>query len=421
MEIFRYDSGRLLAEAVPVASIAERFGTPVYIYSQAAILENFNRLRQGLRDILALLCYSVKANSNLRILRLLGEAGAGFDIVSGGELERALKAKADPQQIVFSGVGKTAAEVDAALAAGILMFNVESSGELELIESRAAALLVSAGPAAKRASIAIRVNPDVEAETHPYISTGQSIHKFGVPKHDALPLYRRAAASPHLEVRGIACHIGSQILSVDPFLEALDEVLEVARQLGSEGIAITDLDLGGGFGIRYLDEQPLDLDRLTSGIKRRLEGTPYRLILEPGRAIVGNAGILVTRVLYVKRNRVKSFVVTDAGMNDLVRPALYGSHHEILAVEPRAGRAKISADVVGPLCETGDFLGRDRELDAVEPGDLLAVLTTGAYGYVLASNYNSRPRPAEVMVHGDEAELIRRRETVEELMADELI
>ncbi len=416
---FRYDSGQFLAEEASVRAIAERFGTPLYLYSQAAILGNFKRLHQGLRDIPALLCYSVKANSNVRILRLLREAGAGFDIVSGGELARVLKAGADPHQVVFSGVGKTVAEIDAALAAGILMFNVESSGELDLIQGRTAALAGAGNK--RRAGISIRINPDVEAETHPYISTGQSIHKFGVPKQDSLPLYRRATACPHLEVRGIACHIGSQILAVDPFLKALDEVLEVAQQLRSEGMAITYLDLGGGFGIPYRMERPLDLDRLTCEIEQRLEGTPYRLILEPGRTIVGNAGILLTRVLYVKRNAVKNFIVTDAGMNDLLRPALYGSHHEILPVEPRPKKVKILADVVGPLCETGDFLGRDREIDDVEPGDLLAVLTTGAYGYVLASNYNSRPRPAEVLVHGSEVELIRRRETVERLMADEVL
>ncbi len=416
---FQYRSDQFFAEEAPVREIAERFGTPLYLYSQAAILGNFERLWQGLRDIPALLCYSVKANSNLRILRLLRQAGAGFDIVSGGELARALKAGADAQQVVFSGVGKTVAEIDAALAARILMFNVESAGEMDLIQSRTAVLAGARNE--RRAGISIRVNPDVEAETHPYISTGQSIHKFGVPKQDSLPLYRRAAACPHLEIRGIACHIGSQILAVDPFLKALDEVLEVARQLRSEGMAITFLDLGGGFGIPYRTEQPLDLDRLTREIKQRLEGTPYRLILEPGRTIVGNAGILVTRVLYAKRNGVKNFIVTDAGMNDLLRPALYGSHHEILPLEPRPGQVKILADVVGPLCETGDFLGRDRELDNVEPGDLLAVLTAGAYGYVLASNYNSRPRPAEVLVHGSEVELIRRRETVEELMADEVL
>jgi len=427
MEAFHYQSGRLGCEQVEVASIAERFGTPTYVYSQSAILANLRRLEDDLAAIPHLLCYSVKANFNLRILGLLREAGTGFDVVSGGELARALKVGADPSRIVFSGVGKTADEVDAGLAAGILMFNVESAGELEVIEARSLA-------SGKSAGIAIRINPDVEAETHPYISTGQHIHKFGVPKEESIALYRRAAASEHLRVRGVACHIGSQILGVDPYLKALDEVLGIASTLSGLGIAAEYLDLGGGFGIRYLDEAPLDFERLTSGVASRLCGTPYPLILEPGRSLVGAAGLLLARVLYVKRNAQKNFVVVDAGMNDLVRPALYGSYHQIIPVDERPvkegvdeeGRADeigetLRADVVGPLCETGDFLAQDRDLPALREGDLVAILTAGAYGYALASNYNSRLRPAEVLVDGGKVELIRRRETLEDLFATEMV
>ena len=422
METFHYRSGELFCEDVPLQTIAERFGTPAYVYSQARILGNYRRFGQGLAGLPSLVCYSVKANSNLRILKLLDEAGAGFDIVSGGELARVMRAGAGPERVVFSGVGKTADEIDAGLRAGILMFNVESAGELELIEARAAA-----NPRATSAGIAIRINPDVAAETHPYISTGQPIHKFGVPKREAIDLYRRAADSPHLKVRGVACHIGSQIVAVEPFLEALEEILAVARQLRALSLEVEYLDLGGGFGIRYATETPLDFERLTREIESRLAGTPYRLIVEPGRSIVGDAGVLLTRVLYVKQNAAKSFVIADAGMNDLMRPALYGSHHEIVPVKRPQGdsvrggglASPVRADVVGPLCETGDFLARDREIEPVKPGDLLAVLTAGAYGYVLASNYNTRPRPAEVLVHGGQAELIRRRERIEDLLTCE--
>jgi diaminopimelate decarboxylase len=428
MEAFHYRGGELYGEEVSVRSVAESYGTPIYVYSQARILDNFRRITQGLSQVPSLVCYSVKANSNLKILKILRKAGAGFDIVSGGELARVRRVEADPDRIVFSGVGKTAAEVDAGLEAGILMFNVESAGELELIDSRCRLRTPRAG---KPAGISVRINPDVAAETHPYISTGQTIHKFGVPKEEAIELYRRAAASPYLKVRGVACHIGSQILAVEPFLKALDEILGVAERLRAHGVEVEFLDVGGGFGIRYADEQPLDVERLTSEIESRLRGAPYRLVLEPGRSVVGDAGILVTRVLYVKRNPAKNFIVTDAGMNDLMRPALYGSYHEIVPVEqgraekPDAGHPprheeKLRADVVGPLCETGDFLARDREFGHVRAGDLLAILTAGAYGYVLASNYNSRPRPAEVLVHGAEAELIRRRESVEDLLEGEI-
>jgi diaminopimelate decarboxylase len=412
MRAFAYQSGRFCCERVPLSALAARFGTPTYVYSRAAVLERLARFGRGLAGVRSLVCYSVKANSHLRILRLVRQAGAGFDIVSGGELARVLRAGAAAETVVFSGVGKTAGEIEAALAAGILMFNVESAGELELLEARARAL-------GKTAGMAIRINPQVRADTHPYVATGQTIHKFGVTKREALAMYQRAAASPHLRVRGVACHIGSQILEVVPFLKALDEIVAVAQALRSQEIPVEFLDLGGGFGIRYKDEAPLDVGKLTRGLVRRLAPLPYRLILEPGRALVGEAGVLLARVLYVKRSRRKNFVVVDAGMNDLMRPALYGSYHQVVPVERRA-TPKLRADVVGPLCETGDFLARDREIAEPRPGDLLAVLTAGAYGYVLSSNYNTRPRPAEVLVSGARAELIRPRESVEELMAREV-
>jgi diaminopimelate decarboxylase len=412
MTAFHYHPDQLCGEDVPLTSVAERFGTPTYVYSRGAILANYRRLASSLTEIPGLICYSVKANSNLRILSLLREAGAGFDIVSGGELARVLRAGADPERVVFSGVGKTVAEMDAGLAAGILMFNVESAGELELLAARARAR-------GKPAPVSVRVNPDVVAATHPYVSTGQIIHKFGVPADEALELYRRAAQSKHLSVRGVACHIGSQILEVEPFLKAMDEILSVAEALRTMGTDVEFLDLGGGYGIRYADEQPLAMERLMDGLAARLRGTTYRLIIEPGRALVGDAGVLLTRVLYVKRSQQKNFIVVDAGMNDLMRPTLYGSYHEIVPVEQRPTE-RLTADVVGPLCETGDFLAQDREMPDVGAGDLLAILTVGAYGYVLASNYNTRPRPAEVLVDGHEVELIRPRERVEDLMAGEV-
>ena len=414
MNGFQYRLDRLACEGVDLARVAERFGTPSYVYSQGSILANFQRLCRPLESISAVICYSVKANSNLAILKLLAEAGSGFDIVSGGELVRVQRAAATPERVVFSGVGKTSQEIDAALEAGILMLNVESAGELELIESR------SRHRGTLRAPISIRINPDVEADTHPYISTGRTIHKFGVPKADAVALYRRAAASQHLEVCGVACHIGSQILELDPFLRTADEVLELALALRSEGIYPEFLDLGGGFGIPYKAELPFEFERLFAALTSRFRGSGFRPLIEPGRSVVGGAGVLLTRVLYVKENREKRFIVVDGGMNDLLRPALYGSYHEILPLERREGIER-PADVVGPLCETGDFLARDRDLPEVRPGDFVAVMDTGAYGYVLASNYNSRPRPAEVLVAGDEARLIRRRETVDDLIAGELI
>ncbi|MEE8257541.1 MAG: diaminopimelate decarboxylase, partial [Acidobacteriota bacterium] len=394
--------------------LGDRFQTPTYVYSRRRLEENYRRFDQAFAEVPHLICYSIKANSNLKIISLLAGMGAGVDIVSGGELQRAIRAGADPACMVFSGVGKTAGEISAGLTSGLLMFNVESGGELDLIEKQAQAL-------GKVAPVAVRINPNVEAETHPYVQTGQVVHKFGVNSGEARDLYRRAAASPHLEIRGVACHIGSQILEARPFLDAFDEIRAIADELRGNGIEAKNLDLGGGFGINYGKEKALDLSALAEGLLSRLRGTPYRLILEPGRAIVGDAGLLFARVLYVKRNAQKgqkSFIVLDAGMNDLIRPALYGSYHEILPVRRGSGK-NFLADVVGPICETGDFLAQDREMQEVEPGDLLAILTAGAYGYVLSSNYNTRPRPAEVLLNGEQAELIRSRETVEDLLRAE--
>lgn len=413
MDVFQYRQESLCCEDTDLGWIAERFGTPTYVYSAGAILSNFRRLARPLEALDGIACYSVKANSSLAILKLLADSGAGFDVVSGGELTRVRQAGARAGQVVFSGVGKTAEEIDAALEAGILMLNVESAGELELVESRARQRGTG------RAPVSIRVNPDVEAETHPYISTGRAIHKFGVQKSEAPALYERAAASPCLEIRGLACHIGSQILEVDPFLRAADEVLGLAAELGSKGIRLEFLDLGGGFGISYGREKPFEFERFFAALGSRFRGRGLRPILEPGRSVVGNAGCLVVRVLYIKESKQKRFIVVDGGMNDLLRPALYGSHHEIRPVKRNEGPLRM-ADVVGPLCETGDFLARKREMPEILPGDLLAVLDVGAYGYVLASNYNSRPRPAEVLVEGSTVRLIRRRETFDDLMAGEL-
>ena len=410
MDAFQYRSDQLMCEGAALAGIAKSFGTPTYVYSRGEILSNYRRVAQPLEQIGGMVCYSVKANSNLSILKLLADSGSGFDIVSGGELIRAQRGGAKPERMVFSGVGKTADEIDAALQARILMLNVESAGELDVVEARAKHW------GGKRAPISVRVNPDVEAETHPYISTGREVHKFGVPKAEALALYRRAEVSPHLEVRGLACHIGSQILNIQPFVRVADEVLALGRELGLEG---GFLDLGGGFGITYCGERPFDFHGFFAALEARFRRSGFRPILEPGRSLVGAAGILLTRVLYIKENQRKRFVVVDGGMNDLLRPALYGSYHEVLPVERSPGDLR-PADVVGPLCETGDFLAQNRGLPDLKPGDLLAVMDTGAYGYVLASNYNSRPRPAEVMIDDDRSRLIRRREKLEDLIAGEV-
>ncbi len=410
---FVYRKHQLCCERAALPSIARRFGTPCYVYSAGAIRQRFLGLSRAFGSVPHTLCYAVKANSNLSLLRLLAGLGAGFDVVSGGELERVLSAhRASAARVVFSGVGKTAAEMDAALAAGILMFNVESEGELELLAERAAR-------ARRKARVALRVNPDVPAETHPYISTGRRQHKFGVPLRAARALYRRAARSRWLEVAGVSVHIGSQILSPVPFRAALTRVARLVRELAADGHAIRYVDAGGGLGISYRGERSASFRAYASAIVKPLRGLGVHLLLEPGRAIVGPAGALLARVLYVKPSGRKRFLVLDAGMNDLLRPALYGAWHQIVPVEQTRRPQKIY-DVVGPVCETGDFLALNRRLPELRPGELVAILDAGAYGMAQASNYNSRPRPAEVLVEGSAARLIRRRETVLDLLATEL-
>ena len=416
MNPFAYQDRQLYAENVRLAEIAGKVGTPCYVYSRAAIEERFRAFDSALTGHDHLVCYAVKANSNLAVLDLLARLGAGFDIVSGGEFERVLAAGGDPARVVFSGVGKTPEEMRAALAAGIHCFNVESEAELEILND-------VAGKAGRPAPVALRVNPDVDPATHPYIATGLKQSKFGIDITRAEAAYRRAQSLPHLRIAGIACHIGSQLTDMAPLLEALDRVLGLADALLDSGVSLQHLDLGGGLGIRYNEELPPEpgdyaraiLDRL------RVRGARYqklRLVFEPGRAIVGNAGVLLTRVLLLKPGEERSFAVVDAAMNDLLRPALYDAWHDITPVSVDQPRHLRTYDVVGPVCESGDFLGRDREL-GIEPGDLLAVVSAGAYGAVMSSNYNTRPRIPEVMVDGNRFHVVRRRETVAELLAPE--
>ena len=397
-------------EGVALEQVARDVGTPCFVYSRAAIERRWSEYDRSLAGIAHEVCYSVKANSNLAVIDVLARLGAGFDIVSGGEMERVLAAQVPAARIVFSGVGKRRDEMAAALEAGVGCFNVESAQELDRLASIAAA-------AGRRAPVSLRVNPDIDAQTHPYITTGLHQNKFGIPVDDARGLYARAAATPSLEVRGIDCHIGSQLASLAPFLDALDRLLALADSLARDGIRLTHLNLGGGLGIRYRDESPPQPGELASAIVDRLAGRDLVLVLEPGRSIVGNAGVLLTRVEYLKRNAEKRFAVVDAAMNDLIRPALYDAWHDIVAVKPREGVPK-PYEIVGPVCETGDFLGHERRL-VLEPGDLLAVRSAGAYASVMSSNYNSRPRAAEVMVDGDRYHVVRQRERVRDLFAGE--
>ena len=413
MDHFEYRDGRLHAEDVPVADIAATVGTPCYIYSRATIERHWRAFDHAFGEHPHLVCYAVKANSNLAVLNVLARLGSGFDIVSGGELERVLAAGGDPGKIVFSGVGKRRDELERALEMKIRCFNVESEAELALLERVAA-------ERGQRAPVSLRINPDVDADTHPYISTGLKQNKFGIEVERALAVYARAAASPHLEVVGVDCHIGSQLTRVAPFVDALERVLALVGRLEAQGIAIRHLDLGGGLGIRYRDEEPPLPAEHAAALLERLRDRPHEILIEPGRAIVGNAGILVTRVELLKQGDEKSFAVVDAAMNDLLRPALYSAWQAIIPVEPRAVGEPHRYDVVGPICETGDFLGKDRELN-IEPGDLLAVRSAGAYGFAMSSNYNSRPRAAEVMVDGGRFQVVRRRETVAELYAGEAV
>jgi diaminopimelate decarboxylase len=408
MQFFPRRDGRLHVESVPFDAIAGRFGTPCYVYSRAALESAFRAFTEALAGRDHLVCYALKANANLAVLNVLARLGAGFDIVSGGELARVIAAGGDPGKVVFSGVGKSEPEIRRALEAGILCFNVESAAELVRIEALAAA-------SGRVAPVSFRVNPDVDPKTHPYISTGLKENKFGVAFEDALPLYRRAASSRSLRVVGVDFHIGSQLTETAPFVAALERILELVDALAGEGVALHHVDLGGGLGIRYRDEVPPPVAAYLGALLARIGPRPVKILLEPGRALVGNAGALLTRIEYLKPGAERSFAIVDAAMNDLLRPALYDAWHEIVPVAVRAGPTR-RYDVVGPVCETADFLGHGRDL-AVEEGDLLAILSAGAYGMTMSSNYNTRPRAAEVMVDGATMHLVRQREAIDALFA----
>jgi diaminopimelate decarboxylase len=410
---FAFRDGVLCAEQLPLDEIARRFGTPCYVYSRAAIEGAYGEYARALRDRESLICYSVKANSNLAVLALLARLGAGFDIVSGGELARVLAAGGDPRKTVFSGVGKTEAEIELALQKNILCLNLESEPELARVAAAARRM-------GRRAPVAFRVNPDIDARTHPYISTGLSENKFGVAYAEAERLYAAAARLTDIELIGIGCHIGSQLTSAAPFVDAVGRIAALTDRLARAGIALKHIDIGGGIGIRYQDETPQTIGAFLDGALGMLSGRTETLIVDPGRSIVGNAGVLLSRVEYVKPGPARNFMVVDAAMNDLIRPALYGAWHDVRQVREAGGGTHAIYDVVGPVCESGDFLAKDRRLSARE-GDLLAFMSAGAYGMAMSSNYNSRPRPAEVLVDGKVAHLIRGRESVEQLFALERI
>jgi diaminopimelate decarboxylase len=420
MNHFEYEGDELHCEQVALAKIAAEVGTPTYVYSHATLTRHFRVFDDALSGIEHLICFSVKANSNLAVLNLLFSMGAGADIVSGGELYRCVRAGGDPKKIVFSGVGKTEAEMRQALDAGILAFNVESEGELETLNR-------VAGEMGVRAPISIRVNPDVDAETHPYISTGLQKNKFGIAAHVAIEVYVRAAAMANIEVVGIDCHIGSQLTKTSPFTDAVARLVALIEELEGRGIALKYVDIGGGLGIPYGEEEEVDPPSPAEygvAVKTALAPLLSRnvtLICEPGRVIVGNAGVLLTRVLYAKSNQVKEFTIVDAAFNDLMRPALYGSFHPMRPVVRRAGAEMQVSDIVGPICESGDFLARDRQMRKVGPGDLISIGAAGAYGFTMASNYNTRPRAAEVLVKGDTYAVVRKRETLDQLLENESI
>ena len=418
MNHFEYRNGEMFAEQVPLKRIAQEVGTPAYVYSLATLKRHFKVFDQAFATVRHIVCFSVKANSNLALLRVFAKEGSGFDIVSGGELFRALKVGADPKKIVFSGVGKKKEEIEYALKAGILMFNVESEEELFALNEIAAGI-------GKKAPISLRVNPDVDPQTHPYISTGMKKAKFGVDIKKSLETYKKAVSLRNVDVVGVDCHIGSQLTSVTPFVDALAKVREyldrvLAGELKKEGAQIRYLDLGGGLGINYHDETPPLPDEYARAIIQGLEGLDVTLILEPGRVIVGNAGILLTEVQYLKETETKKFVIVDGGMNDLIRPALYGSYQAIQPVV-QTNADKMIADVVGPICESGDFFAKDREIARPRRGDLLAVMSAGAYGFTMASNYNSHPKPPEVLVDGDRYYIVRKRESMDDLINGEMI
>ncbi|GAA0856416.1 diaminopimelate decarboxylase [Aliiglaciecola litoralis] len=412
MDHFQYKDDALYAENVAVAEIASQFGTPCYVYSRATIERHWHAFNNAAGKHDHLICYAVKANSNLGVLSVMAKLGSGFDIVSGGELSRVLEAGGDPRKVVFSGVGKTEHEIELALRHQILCFNVESAPELERINKVAQKLDV-------QAPISIRVNPDVDAKTHPYISTGLKANKFGIPRESAIAIYKLAASFPNLEIKGMDCHIGSQLTDIEPFVDALDRLLLLIDELANSGIVISHLDVGGGLGVSYKDEQPPHPDKYVEALMTRMHSRPeLKLIFEPGRAIMANAGILVTKVEFIKRGEEKNFAIVDAAMNDLIRPALYSAWMNIIPVSQTSSKTKALYDVVGPICETGDFLGKDREL-VISPDDLLAVRSAGAYGFVMASNYNSRCRPAEIMVDKNQIHLVREREILKDLWKGE--
>lgn len=413
MHHFQYRNGNLYCEEVKISDIAEEVVTPFYLYSYATLSRHFTVFDEAFSKIPHIVCFSVKSNSNISILRIFGKLGGGADVVSGGELYRALKANIEPKRIVFSGVGKSKSEIEFALKTGVLMFNVESEEEMMVLNACASALNV-------KAPLSLRVNPDVDPKTHPYIVTGLRENKFGVEGSDALGLYLLAKDLPHIEIIGIDCHIGSQVTELEPFVDALSYLKRLIFELKNKGIDLKYVDLGGGLGITYDREEPPHPNIYAQAIVSHLEELDYTLILEPGRVIVGNAGILVTKVLYTKRHLEKNFIIVDAGMNDLVRPSLYRSYHAIQPVEKR-DREMIVADVVGPICESGDFFAKDRILPHVKSGELLAVMSAGAYGFTMASNYNTRPKPPEVLVKEDKFFIIREREDYQDLVRGESI
>lgn len=413
MHHFMYKDGRLFCEDVPIERIADEIGTPFYLYSYQTLVRHFNAFDNAFSGIDHITCFSVKSNSNIAILRLFSKLRGGADIVSGGELYRAIKAGIDPSKIVYSGVGKREDEIEYAISSDILMFNVESHQELLKIDE-------IAGRLNKKARISIRVNPDIDPKTHPYISTGMRENKFGIDYKDAISEYRFAKGLKNIEIVGISCHIGSQLLQISPFVDSLKRLLDLTKELEKEGIKIRYLDIGGGLGIRYSDETPPHPNEYAEAIKKEIKGLDLTLILEPGRVIVGNAGILVSRVLYKKEQYGKLFFIVDAGMNDLIRPSLYGSYHEVWPVVKK-DKEIVEADIVGPICESGDFFAKKRRIQDLDPGDLIAVMSAGAYGFVMSSNYNSRPRPAEVMVKEDKFYVIRERERYEDLIRGEII
>ena len=411
MTAFAYHNGQLCADSVLLTEIANRFGTPCYVYSRSAIEQQWLALDSALAAQKHLICYAVKANSNLAVLNVLARLGSGFDIVSVGELERVLKAGGDAAKIVFSGVGKKASEMQRALEVGIKCFNVESLAELDRLNN-------VAGVLGKVAPVSLRVNPDVDAETHPYIATGLNENKFGISFEDAIAGYDKAAAMAHLNVVGIDCHIGSQITSMLPFIDAIDRLMGLVQEIEATGITLEHIDIGGGLGIQYQDEMPPSAQEYADKVCEKFADKEYELILEPGRSIVGNAGVLLTQVEYLKETVDRNFAIVDAAMNDLLRPSLYGAWHEILPLVEQQTQAEEYYDIVGPVCESGDFLGKERHL-TLQQGDLLAVCSAGAYGFTMASTYNSRPKICEVMVDGDEVFEIRKREGVEDLMVGE--